>query len=56
LHLVALNATAGQDFVVAADVDCQFSRRYDSITIKFINLKDLIKTLSGIHPETTVPG
>jgi len=47
---------AGENFVVAADVDRQFSRRYNSITVKLINLKDLIKTLSGIHPETTVPG
>jgi hypothetical protein len=47
---------AGENFVVAADVDRQFSRRYDSITVRFVNLKDLIKTLSSIHPETVVSG
>jgi hypothetical protein len=41
----------GENFVVAADVDRQFSRRYDSMTIKFINLKDLIKTLSKSSKE-----
>src|SRR4030043_2403637 len=41
----------GENFVVAADVDRQFSRRYDSMTIKFINLKDLIKTLSKSSSE-----
>lgn len=42
---------AGENFVVAADVDRQFSHRYDGITIKFINLKDLIKTLSKSSRE-----
>ena len=41
----------GENFVVAADVDRQFSRRYDSMTIKFLNLKDLIKTLSKSSKE-----
>lgn len=41
----------GENFVVAADVDRQFSRRYDSMTVKFLNLKDLIKTLSKSSKE-----
>lgn len=38
----------GENLVVSADVDRSFSRRYGSITIRFVNLKDLIETLKAL--------
>jgi predicted AAA+ superfamily ATPase len=38
---------AGDTFVVSADVDRPFSRKYGSIAVRFVSLKDLIKALSN---------
>jgi len=34
----------GENFVVANDIDRSLSRKYNDITVRFVNLKDLIKT------------
>jgi hypothetical protein len=36
----------GSNFVVASDVKRSYSRSYDDITVRFVNIEDLIKEMS----------
>ncbi len=38
----------GENFVVGKDIEKSFYRQYDNIKVKFVNLKDLIETISSI--------
>ena len=45
LKIFRRNYPNGSNFVVCSDVNKAYSKRYDNILVKFVSLKDLIKTI-----------